>query len=247
MVYSSSGMKDLPVLLLHGALGAKDQLEPLRSLFGPKAFSMNFSGHGGLPIHGTGYDMSLFTEDVIRFLDEQKLPVVNIFGYSMGGYVALKLAQLHPGRVNSIFTLGTKFDWTPASAEKEVKQLDPARIVEKVPRFAQGLEQRHAPQDWKKVLAKTAEMMLALGNGAALGLSDFQQVTHPVTIAVGSDDAMVTTEESVQVANALVNGRFESIPGFKHPIELVDSGVLYVKVRDFFEGFHAKAQRREEE
>ena len=43
----------------------------------------------------------------------------DIFGYSMGGYVALHAARRHPERIGSIMTLGTKFAWDTPTAEKE--------------------------------------------------------------------------------------------------------------------------------
>ena len=46
-------------------------------------------------------------------------------GHSMGGYVALKLALKRPELVDRIITLGTKFNWTPEVAAKEVKMLNP--------------------------------------------------------------------------------------------------------------------------
>lgn len=225
----------IPLILLHGALGSKDQLEPLRLLFNdPKALSMNFSGHGGLPLAQAEYDILRFVDDVIALMDEQGMKKVNIFGYSMGGYVALKLAQLHPGRVNRIFTLGTKFDWTPESAAREVRQLDPQKIAEKVPQFARALELRHTPEDWKAVLSKTAKMMLELGNGAAMTEIDFQSIKHPVAIGIGTADLMVSLQESKTVAGALPNGRLEVFEGFKHPIEQVDVGHLFQRISAFF-------------
>jgi pimeloyl-ACP methyl ester carboxylesterase len=51
----------------------------------------------------------------------------------MGGYVALKTAVLHPGRIEAIVTLGTKFHWDPENASNEVRMLNPEKIEEKVP------------------------------------------------------------------------------------------------------------------
>jgi len=43
-----------PVLLLHGALGATTQLDPLKQKLeetGRTVYVLNFSGHGGEPFH----------------------------------------------------------------------------------------------------------------------------------------------------------------------------------------------------
>ena len=42
------------ILLLHGAIGAKDQMIPLEKMLSTdfSVFSLNFSGHGGNEING---------------------------------------------------------------------------------------------------------------------------------------------------------------------------------------------------
>lgn len=51
----------------------------------------------------------------------------------MGGYLALCYAAKHPERLNSVITMGTKFNWTEEQALQESKMLDPETIAEKFP------------------------------------------------------------------------------------------------------------------
>ncbi len=224
------------LLLLHGALGSQDQFNQAVSLLSPDhhVFTMNFHGHGGRPDEGRSFDMEEFVGDVLQFMEEKGLEKVDIFGYSMGGYVAMVLAKNHPEKVGRICTLGTKLDWTPEGAAKEVKMLNPDVIEAKVPKFARMLEARHAPQDWRTVLHQTADMMLGLGNGKALSLADFQSISHPIQICLGELDNMVTETESRQVAEAFPNGHFELLEGVKHPIEQVEVEVLVALLRRCF-------------
>ncbi|HUR31724.1 MAG TPA: alpha/beta hydrolase [Saprospiraceae bacterium] len=222
-----------PLLLLHGALGATDQFvelkERLQSDF--EVYDLNFSGHGGNLV-GERFSIDLFVCDTLSFLDRNQIPIADIFGYSMGGYVALKLASDFPGRVNKIITFGTKFNWTKESAEKEVKMLIPDVIEEKVPHFAAALRQRHSPEDWKLVITCTAQMMLDLGNGQAMTKEDFQKIENEVMICVGSEDNMVTFEESKVVADYLPKGIVKVVDGFKHPIEAVDKEKLVILIKE---------------
>ena len=224
------------LLILHGALGSKEQFTALRDHLSPhyKIVDINLSGHGG-NISTDPFSISSFAKETSRFLDQQAIQAIDVFGYSMGGYVALKLAHDHPGRLDRIMTLGTKFDWTPENAAREVKMLDPEVIELKVPKFADSLSKRHHPQDWKEVVRQTANMMLALGNGEAMNEMDFRKITNQVLICVGSEDNMVTREESKNVAQWLPNGSFLEIPNFKHPIETVDAGVLAEEIKRFID------------
>lgn len=216
-----------PILLLHGALGSAAQFDDLRRVLPAteQVFALNLPGHGGLPAD-IEFSIHHFAESTIDFLDQHQIPKVQIFGYSMGGYVALYLAWKHPERVERIATLGTKFDWTPETAARETARLDPEKIAAKVPAFAQILAERHAPADWQVVVRRTAELLHGLGNGQALGREAFQSITCPVRIGLGEEDNMVTRAESETVAKWLPNGKFEVLAGTKHPFEQVDAKQL---------------------
>lgn len=225
------------LLILHGALGSKEQLQPVAQALGTgfNVKSMSFSGHGGQPLNGP-FDINKFTHEVMAFMDSENLSQIDIFGYSMGGYVALNLALKHPEKVGKIFTLGTKLEWSPAIAQKEIKMLDAGKIEEKVPAFAKILADRHAPVNWKEVLWQTSQMMIDLGDGAALALDEFKKVTHPVVIGIGDEDNMVTLEESEKVAGLLPQGSLHIFKGFKHPIEQVDVDKLTGEIKAFMLG-----------
>ena len=224
--------KDL--IILHGALGAKDQFTELSDLLANyfNIHCINFSGHGG---HAFEEDFSIdqFALELKNYIQEKELEEVFVFGYSMGGYVALKAASKGLSAITKIFTLGTKFDWNPSSTAKEIKMLNADIIAEKVPHFAKALSDRHAPNDWKLVLSKTADLMLKLANGASLNTEELQAIQIPVCISLGEKDNMVSLEESKETVSNLSTSKFFHFDGFKHPIEKVDNNVLAKAILDF--------------
>lgn len=227
-------MKHNNLLLLHGALGSEVQLQPLKELLANdfNVHTLNFEGHGGRTSNRV-FAMEYFTENVVNKLHELKVSQTHIFGYSMGGYVALTLAKKHPEKVDKIVTLGTKFNWSLESAQQEVKMLNPEKIEEKVPAFAKRLQQLHHPNDWKEVMYKTVDIMLALANGKRLTDDDLQQIPHKTLIGIGALDNMVTASESKHAATQLPNGTVNILEGVKHPIGKVDMNVLADLIRDF--------------
>lgn len=228
-------MTDTPLLLLHGALGSAAQFAPLLAQLpsGKQVFAPDFPGHGKHPAEGA-FSMERFSGFIFDYLETHHLPSVDIFGYSMGGYAALFFAFKHPQKVRRIFTLGTKFDWNPETAERETALLDPEKISTKVPTFAEALALRHAPGDWKTVLHRTADLLRDLGAGNGLPAAAIAQITCPVTIGLGESDNMVTQEESRAVAGMLPDGRFEILSGCKHPIEQTDVVLLAKRLEEFF-------------
>ena len=223
------------LLLLHGALGSAATLKPIKKALQDKynVYTLNFSGHGGLAIPDEPYSMQLFSDNVNELLNKEDIEQTHIFGYSMGGYAALYFALQHPERVSSIFTLATKFAWSQEAAEKESKMLNPEKIEQKVPAFAQALAQRHAPQDWKKVMLKTAEMMQQLGAAPVLTSDNLPQLQVPVCVGVGDKDNMVTVEETLWAYRLLPNASMLVLPDTRHPLETVSVARITSEIEQF--------------
>ena len=152
----------------------------------------------------------------------------------MGGYVALWLAYRHAERVGKIVTLGTKFDWSPEAAEREVKKVNPDKIEEKIPAFARLLQSRHAPNDWKALLHQTAQMITQLGDRPLLTIELLKTIPHEVSILLGDLDDMADLTFSQRVAEVLPGGKFSLLEKTPHPLERVDLTVLQQRILDIF-------------
>jgi pimeloyl-ACP methyl ester carboxylesterase len=228
-------MKMKPLLLLHGAIGAKSQFSELEDILSKKyeVHSFNFTGHGGMEIPEETFSIELFAGDIIKYLSETKIKKANVFGYSMGGYAALNAANHFPEKFDKIFTLATKFDWSPDIAAREVKMLDAAAIRVKVPAFAEELIKRHGEENWEKVLAKTSEMMITLGRESPLDPENYSGIESEVTVSVGDRDKMVTLEETIAVYRSLKKGRLLVFPDTPHPIEGVETVRLAREITEF--------------
>lgn len=226
-------MKNL--LLLHGALGHSEIFNP----YLPKLsdyFNIHtplFSGHGDMHLPENGITIEKYTEELAEYCKRENLNDVYIFGHSMGGYVALCYALKHPEHVNSIMTLGTKFDWTEEQALKESKMLDPETILSKIPKYAEQLEAQHGSQ-WKQLLPAIADMMIALGKNPPLKNDHLSALSIPVQIMIGDKDNMVSLEESAGVYRAIPNAKLAVLPDTKHPMDKVRPTLLLDLMKDFW-------------
>ncbi|MBK8953990.1 MAG: alpha/beta fold hydrolase [Saprospiraceae bacterium] len=225
-------MRDL--ILLHGALGDQKQLEKLASELRSQ-FTINlleFKGHGQTSgsVHSLG--IPEMAEELDRYIKEYQLKDVQVFGYSMGGYVALYHNLIYPGRIQKIACLATKFAWDPETAVKETSVLSPAVVIEKFPGFAALLEKRHGTY-WKHVLENTASMMIALGNNPLLNEISLSQLDAKCLLLLGDKDHMVSLEETLATAGIIPNAQFKLLENTIHPIEKVDTK----KIADLLSGF----------
>jgi pimeloyl-ACP methyl ester carboxylesterase len=221
-----------PLILLHGALGSSAQMAPLRQLLSQhyEVHALDFPGHGGTPLP-EHFSIPLFARSVQQYCEEKNLSQVSIFGYSMGGYVALYLALQAPQLVRRIITLATKLHWDEPTAAKEVKMLQPELIEQKVPQFARALEERHAPTAWKDVLQRTAGLLTSLGESPLLTPEYYKQVSCPCLLMLGDRDKMVSLEETVAVYHQLPQGQLAVLPNTPHPLDAVAPDHLSYMIR----------------
>ena len=227
-------MTDL--VLLHGALGDASQLAPLATRLGdgrPVAV-IELEGHGATPLRDRPLRIESFADDVIAHLDREGIGRADVFGYSMGGYVALYLAATSSARIARVATLATKLAWTPEVAARESAMLDSVAIRAKVPRFAAALEGRHTGAGWEALLAHTAELLHELGARPRVTDELLASLTQPVRIGVGDRDATVTIEECTAAVRQLASGELEVHPRTPHPFEKVSLDRLARSLEEFF-------------
>lgn len=212
-----------PLILLHGAIGSSQQLQPLIEKLRSENFnvhSFDFSGHGKEDFK-QNFDIPQFASELMDYISLHKLKSPNIFGYSMGGYVALYAALRYPDSFGMITTLGTKFKWNQEIAEKEIKNLDPDIIEQKIPKFALRLKELHG-EKWKELLRKTAHMMKGMGELNPLSEKDLNLIKNKVSIGLADQDKMVSVEETEYAASLIKNASRFTLLNASHPIETTD-------------------------
>jgi len=222
------------VLLIHGALGAKQDLQLLAESLksnGLFVFSFSFSGHGRTGF-ADDFTITRFTKELKDFIVYNKLQPITVFGYSMGGFVALNLASTEAGLINKIITLGTKFNWGDVSVEKEIKQLNPDIIRQKVPALAKSLEEKHGPA-WKDLMLKTASLMRDINSVQHLNAAAIKNISIPVQIGIGDKDQMVSFEETIETYKTLPNASMFMLPGCKHALETANLHLLSQVIVEF--------------
>lgn len=223
------------LLLLHGALGSSTYFKALAANLEQhyEILTLDFSGHGTKAFSQKGFSIEVFAQEVFVFLEEKTIEKIDIFGYSMGGYVAVYLAHKHPEKVAKIFTLGTKWDWNPESSERETQMLNPQIVIKKVPKWAQSLKELHG-EHWPELMQKTAQMMLEMGQNPPLNPSQMEQILTPVLLTIGDKDQMVSIDETRHISHLLPHAQCIVLKDIPHQIERVDAHFLAERIHHFF-------------
>ncbi len=181
------------ILILHGAMGSASQFQQFQQQLGFPTLAMDFIGHGQEPDGDSPWSIQLFADQLERYIESMPEPL-SIFGYSMGGYVALWLSLRRPDLVPRLLTLGTKLDWQQADVDKAAEKMS------------------HA---------KTLELMQGLASTPLLTPEVMSTVTIPVRYCVGDRDSMVRIDETQRFYRATPNAEFAVLPNTRHPFERV--------------------------
>ena len=99
-----------PVFLVHGFGSSRHQNWKSTGWYGSFAeagfsvLAMDCRGHGesGKPHETSFYGHDRMSDDIAQVMDAASVKTAPVVGYSMGGFLALRLAAHHPGRVSSV-------------------------------------------------------------------------------------------------------------------------------------------------
>lgn len=104
--------KGHPIVILHGLFGMSDNWVTFgKELSGNyEVFIPDQRNHGRSP-HSDDFDYNILKDDIIKFIEQNKLEDVILIGHSMGGKVAMSVALNMPALISKLIVL----DISPAS------------------------------------------------------------------------------------------------------------------------------------
>ncbi len=132
--YTDEG-QGTPVLLVHGYANPANlqwrrsgRIAALSKHY--RVIALDNRGHGrsGKPHDPSQYGIQM-VEDLVRLLDHLKIEKAHVVGYSMGGFMTLKLVAMHPERLLSAAACGA--GWEQATQENRDFAEAVAQSVEK--------------------------------------------------------------------------------------------------------------------
>ncbi|BBI35286.1 alpha/beta fold hydrolase [Cohnella abietis] len=220
-----------PIVLLHGFCGSHqywDEVLPLLSSHG-HIIAPDLRGHGASSATEGVYSMELLADELVDLLDELDLPMVNLFGHSLGGYVALAFAEKYPER---LLTLGlvhsTSFPDSEAAQANRLKAVEAIK-QDGINTFVEGLIPKlfvpNSSESRQELLRKAIEIGYStspLGAiGCSLGMRErpdrgavLEQLQAPILLLAGERDEVIPPEKRFPVAK--INVTAVTIEGVAH-------------------------------
>lgn len=191
------------------------------------------TGLSCIPQEPSDYSIKLMAQDASEVLDVFGVTSVNVFGYSMGGCIALQYAHDHGSTVNSLTllsaTAGGALYVKPDPALSEALANPRGETLWDM--YLSTFQLMYSPEQLKtcepalraiyEVSKDTATSQTAL-RGHSFAFKNFDgtkllpELRMPVTIIAGSDDRLMPVQNSTNIANAIPQARLVLIPGCEH-------------------------------
>lgn len=231
------GRRDRPSLLvLHGAAGCTlDETAPLMRRL-ESAFHLvgvDLSGHGASAFP-TGRDLSLdlFVEDARMALDALDLASVHVFGFSLGGGVALQLAHRHPALVDRLALLQTNVRWTQAQVSRMKERLDPEGIRERAPAQADRIQTRH--EQPARLLRQLRAFIETLPDTSEVLSGILPDLSAPTLVGAVDQDPLFGPDTPRALQRGLPNARLAILPGEHHNLAEASLSLVVPLLRQHF-------------
>jgi len=229
------------IVLVHGLGSSRVQNWKSTGWYGGLAaagfslVAMDCRGHGesGKPHDQEAYGHDRMAADVVAVMDACGLTQALVLGYSMGGFIGLRLLAAHPERVVKLAIAGVgetyledRITSPQARAQLAEALVTPDKDAITDPRAK--MFRAFADQPGKDRMALAACMRAMSPH---LPRQTLSQLKRPVLVVDGGDD--LTAGRPDPLAAALADGRAVTVPGRDHMSAVGDRHVRQAVI-DFF-------------
>ena len=190
-----------PLLLLHGNGEDGGYFVRQTEYFSRHytVYALDTRGHGQSPRGAGPFTMARFAQDLLDFMDEQKLERAHLLGFSDGGNIALTFALLHPERVDRLVLNGANLD---PGGVKPVIQI-PIVLGYRLASLFAG----RSPE-----ARLHAEILGLMVNEPRIPPEALKELRLPVLVIAGTRD-MIREAHTRMIAGALPDSRLVLLPG----------------------------------
>ena len=200
--------KGQPLVLLHGGLGVIGMYAEILPALAEKrqVVAVELQGHGHTPDINRPFSFEQMADDVAALVRQLRFENADLFGYSLGGGVALQTTIRHPDAVRKLVVVSTpcKSDgWYPeVRAGMRAMNAEIAKTWVGSPMQQAYASVAPNPEDWPTLVAKTGPLVSQDYDWSA-GVA---AIKSPTMIVFGDADS-VRTAHAVEFFELLGGGQ----------------------------------------
>jgi 3-oxoadipate enol-lactonase len=251
--YEEVGSGSQTIVFVHGLTFDGGMFEAQVAAFRGRyrCITMDLRGHGRSESPAGGYDMDTFTADAAALIDRLGAAPCHFVGWSIGGFMGLRLAIHRPELLRSLTLIGSaalrasdftfSFKITPFLLRTfgmgaAVGSLSKTMFA---PSFLQNPDRKATLARWQKhwraadgkAIARTAQGVLRQSNVE----SDLAKIRLPTLVISGELDSVCPPSVSGRTAAAISGSKSVLVAGAGHACTIEEPDAVNRALGDFFE------------
>jgi pimeloyl-ACP methyl ester carboxylesterase len=223
-----------PLVLLHGAFGTAESWAPLLpALKNRQIILIEQQGHGHAPDRDTPLAYERMGDDTAALLESIHVRDADVFGYSDGGVVGLRLAIQHPQLVGRLAILGSHTRTMESAYDQEAYKQFLSLPDDFAPPVLKEAYDRTAPDKskWPVLVRK----IKSLGRDfQGFPADEVKSIKAPTLIMQGDRDG-VRPEHAVEMMRLIPNSQLAIFPGADHFIHFTRPAQVAETMMAFFD------------
>lgn len=208
------------LILIHGALGNQKEFSTILP-FLEKKYELHcyeIPHHGERKNSPIPFEMEAIINDFLGFLS--LIGPAYVYGFSLGGYLAVAAAIKDDRNFRGIITQGTQFNWSPSIANHTLAQFKKTPKTKGEIAFQSYLNHLHG-NNLDELIEQTHPFIEQLGCSPYITIEKVKHISCPVRLIRGGKDSIASATHTQEIAIAIPNGLYFEIPSLIHPIGFI--------------------------
>ena len=253
LYYEESGGGPETIVFAHGCLLNCRMFDVLIPALEPRyrCLRFDFRGQGRSAVTRSGYDMDGLAAETAELIGLLSCAPCHFLGFSMGGFVGMRLAVEHSALLRSLILIGTSASREPNALGYRilcgVARLFGARAVagRLMPLqfgrdFLRDPLKEEIRRVWYERMARNSRLGSIRAAGGVIRRPDYSnrlsEIRVPTLIVAGAGDRALPPEESRKLHGAIAGSQLVLIPGAGHAVPIEDPVAVHAALEGFLKG-----------
>lgn len=256
--YDITGDGPQTILFIHGLLLASESWEKQRDFFSSthRVVTFDLRGQGRSEHTRDHLDLDSLADDAIALIESLHLGPCHLVGFSMGAFIALRIAARRPDLVRSQMLIGASADAEERSNAPRyavmialVTAFGPKPIAGRLMRilfgdtFLTDPTRRAEREQWLGIVTGLPRSTARAARASALRgaiWNELPAIVAPTMVISGAEDRPVKPHQGKALADAIAGAVFVPVPGTGHAVMIERPELCNTLLSDWM----AAAQRK---
>jgi 3-oxoadipate enol-lactonase len=257
--YDEVGTGPQTIVFIHGLMLASESYEAQREAFSAthRVITFDLRGQGRSEKTRSGLDLDTLAEDTAALIKQLVGGPCHIVGFSMGTFVAMRLAARHPALVQSLTLIGPSADAEEpenlpryARLIRFVRWFGPTLVAPRLMKILFGdtfLQSPAVAADrarwlaYLKALPRSLHRAAAASAGRMAITAELAQIVAPTLIVSGEEDRPISPARARAVHQAIAGSQFEAFPRTGHAVMIERAEAFNARLKFFLTNVAAPA------